>query len=63
MIDSNLQREKILSSEKTFAYKMKLEALKRPAAVQVVFKQAQLHPYFPPSYTTQQMEEVIVSLL
>ena len=29
MIDSNLQREKILSSEKTFAYKMKLEALKR----------------------------------
>ena len=32
-------------------------------AVQVVFKQARLHQYFPPSYTTQQMEEVIVSLL
>jgi ParB family chromosome partitioning protein len=29
MIDSNLQREKILPSEKAFAYKMKLEALKR----------------------------------
>lgn len=29
MIDSNLQREKILPSEKAFAYKMKLEAMKR----------------------------------
>lgn len=29
MVDSNLQREKILSSEKAFAYKMKLEAMKR----------------------------------
>ena len=28
MVDSNLQREKILPSEKAFAYKMKLEALK-----------------------------------
>ena len=28
MVDSNLQREHILSSEKAFAYKMKLEALK-----------------------------------
>ena len=33
------------------------------AVVQVVFKQARLHQYFPPSYTAQQMEEVIVSLL
>ena len=33
------------------------------APVQVVFKQARLHQYFPPSYTAQQMEEVIVSLL
>lgn len=31
MIDSNLQREEILPSEKAFAYKMKLEALKRKA--------------------------------
>ena len=29
MVDSNLQREKILPSEKGFAYKMKLEAMKR----------------------------------
>lgn len=29
MVDSNIQRENILPSEKAFAYKMKLEALKR----------------------------------
>lgn len=29
MVDSNLQREKLLPSEKAFSYKMKLEALKR----------------------------------
>ena len=43
-----------------------IEALlsaERPAAVQVVFKQARLHQYFPKSYTAQQMEDVIVSLL
>ena len=34
-----------------------------PATVQVVLKQTRLHQYFPPSYTAQQMEEVIVSLL
>ena len=31
IVDSNLQREKILPSEKAFAYKMKLEAMKRQA--------------------------------
>ena len=31
MVDSNLQREQILPSEKAFAYKMKLEAMKRQA--------------------------------
>ena len=31
MVDSNLQREKILPSEKAFAYKMKLDAMKRQA--------------------------------
>ena len=31
MVDSNLQRETILPSEKAFAYKMKLEAIKRQA--------------------------------
>jgi ParB family chromosome partitioning protein len=29
MVDSNLQRERLLPSEKAFAYKMKLEAMKR----------------------------------
>ena len=29
MVDSNIQREKVLPSEKAFAYKMKLEAMKR----------------------------------
>ena len=29
MVDSNLQREEILPSEKAFAYKMKLEAMNR----------------------------------
>ena len=32
LVDSNLQREKILPSEKAFAYKMKLEALKHQGA-------------------------------
>ena len=31
MVDSNLQRESILPSEKAFAYKMKLDAMKRQA--------------------------------
>lgn len=31
MVDSNLQRENILPSEKAFAYRMKLEAMKRQA--------------------------------
>ena len=29
MVDSNLQRERVLPSERAFAYKMKLEAMKR----------------------------------
>lgn len=32
MVDSNLQRETVLPSEKAFAYKMKLEAMKRQGA-------------------------------
>lgn len=31
MVDSNIQRENLLPSEKSFAYKMKLEAMKRQA--------------------------------
>ena len=40
-----------------------LLSAEHPAAVQVVLKQARLHQYFPQTYTAQQMEEVIVSLL
>ena len=40
-----------------------LLSTEHPAVVQVVLKQARLRQYFPQSYTTQQMEEVIVSLL
>ena len=40
-----------------------LLSVERSATVQVVLKQARLHQYFPQSYTVQQMEEVIVSLL
>lgn len=32
MVDSNLQREQVLPSEKAFAYKMKLDAMKRQGA-------------------------------
>ena len=32
MVDSNLQREQLLPSEKAFAYKMKLEAMNRQGA-------------------------------
>ena len=32
MVDSNLQREHILPSERAFAYKMKLEAIKKQGA-------------------------------
>lgn len=31
MVDSNLQRETILSSERAFAYKMKMDAVRRTA--------------------------------
>ena len=31
MVDSNLQRENVLPSERAAAYKMKLEAMKRQA--------------------------------
>jgi len=31
MVDSNLQREKVLASEKAFAYRMKMEAVRRQA--------------------------------
>ena len=44
MVDSNLQREKVLPSEKAFAYKMKLEAMKRQAGRQRKDNPASLEP-------------------
>lgn len=38
MVDSNLQREEILPSEKAFSYKMKLEAMKRQNRTQVGYE-------------------------
>ena len=35
LVDSNLQRENILPSEKAYAYKLKLEALKHQGAEQI----------------------------
>ena len=35
MVDSNLQRETLLPSERAFAYKMKLEAIKRQAVAEL----------------------------
>ena len=40
-----------------------LLSMEHPASVQVILKQAKLRQYFPQSYTAQQIEEVIVSLL
>lgn len=35
MVDSNIQREELLPSERAFAYKMKLEALKHRGRGQI----------------------------
>ena len=44
MVDSNLQREQILPSEKAFAYKMKLDAMKRQAGTKERFNSAPVGP-------------------
>ena len=46
MVDSNLQREQILPSEKAFAYKMKLDAMKRQAGRPPKEKGATVLPHF-----------------
>ena len=38
MVDSNLQRESLLPSERAFAYKMKLEAMKRQAGSSICLR-------------------------
>ena len=47
MVDSNIQREEILPSEKAFAYKMKLEAIKHQGKKKLLLHnlcQSYLHP-------------------
>ena len=64
-VKGQLVKIKKHSTEGTLTNSMieSLLSAEHPAAVQVVLKQARLHQYFPQSYTAQQMEEVIVSLL
>lgn len=46
MVDSNIQRENILPSERAFAYKLKLEALKRQAGRPSIINAGQVGPDF-----------------
>lgn len=46
MVDSNIQRESLLPSERAFAYRMKLEALKRKAGRPSKENAGQLDPHF-----------------
>lgn len=75
MVDANIQREELLPSEKAFAYRMKLEAMKRQAGIfnkcmmvktpsrSITFSEKKLTKYFPESYSADDMERVIESLL
>lgn len=56
MVDSNMQRESILPSERAFAYKMKLEAMKRRAGRPSKDNSVQVGPN---SWTTQVMAEQV----
>ena len=46
MVDANLQREKLLPSEKALAYKMKLDAMKRQAGRPAKENRGQVDPHF-----------------
>ena len=46
MVDSNIQRENILPSERAFAYKLKLEAMKRQAGRPPKENGGQLDPHY-----------------
>ena len=67
VIPAKGQLAKIKESSKagtlTIAVMETMFSTEHPASVQVVLKQSRLRQYFPQSYTAQQMEEVIVSLL
>ena len=64
-VKSQLAKIKKHSAEGTLTISIieSLLSAEHPAAVQVVLKQARLRQFFPQTYTAQQMEEVIISLL
>lgn len=57
MVDSNMQRENILPSEKAMAYKMKLEALKRKAGRPSKENSVQVGQNFKGSVSREQLAE------
>lgn len=57
MVDSNLQREQILPSEKAFAYKMKLDAMRRQAGRPSKENGATVLPHFSGKKSRQLLAE------
>jgi len=57
MVDSNVQRENILPSEKAFAYKMKLEAIKRQLG-RPAEKEGQVVPHYSGKRSTAVIGEI-----
>lgn len=57
MVDSNQQRENLLPSEKAFAYKMKLEAMKRKAGRPSKNNSAQLEQNYGGKYSVEILAE------
>ena len=64
MVDSNLQREHILPSEKAFAYKMKMEALKNQGKrTDLTLSQIALTPAVELSYLQPSEQEALFSVM
>lgn len=59
MVDSNLQREKLLPSEKAFAYKMKLDAMKRQAGRPPTKNSSPLATNYPKGRADVQLSEIV----
>ena len=57
MVDSNQQRENLLPSEKAFAYKMKLEAMKRKAGRPSINNSAQVEQNYGGKYSVEILAE------
>lgn len=59
MVDSNLQREKLLPSEKAFAYKMKLDAMKRQAGRPSTRNSSPLATNYPKGRADVKLSEIV----